>query len=86
MAVDLAHCKRALGGSCRECVCMLPNGAGWAECPKEARGAIDRKSAPAPHYLQPSGDICVDCGSSMMVRTGTCLTCQACGSSSGGCS
>lgn len=33
-----------------------------------------------------SGDICKDCGSAQMVRTGTCLTCQACGSSSGGCS
>jgi hypothetical protein len=33
-----------------------------------------------------SGDICADCGSAAMVRTGTCQTCQACGSSSGGCS
>ena len=33
-----------------------------------------------------SGDICHDCGSVLMVRTGTCLTCMACGSSSGGCS
>lgn len=33
-----------------------------------------------------SGDICQDCGSTSMVRTGTCMTCQACGSSSGGCS
>jgi hypothetical protein len=35
---------------------------------------------------RPSGDVCQDCGSFAMVRTGTCLTCAACGSSSGGCS
>lgn len=33
----------------------------------------------------PTGDVCRDCGSPEMVRTGTCLTCQACGSTSGGC-
>ncbi len=33
-----------------------------------------------------SGDICHDCGSPNMIRTGTCLTCGDCGSSSGGCS
>lgn len=34
---------------------------------------------------QASGDCCKECGSFKMVRTGTCLTCQNCGSSSGGC-
>jgi hypothetical protein len=33
-----------------------------------------------------SGDVCHTCGSPNMVRTGTCLTCQDCGESSGGCS
>lgn len=33
-----------------------------------------------------SGDACNDCGSMRMVRTGTCLTCMDCGSTSGGCS
>lgn len=33
-----------------------------------------------------SGDFCASCGAPSMVRTGTCLTCQSCGSSSGGCS
>lgn len=33
-----------------------------------------------------SGDVCSNCGSASMVRTGTCLTCQSCGSTSGGCS
>lgn len=32
----------------------------------------------------PTGDPCKRCGG-LMVRTGTCLTCQACGESSGGC-
>lgn len=33
-----------------------------------------------------SGNTCASCGSFAMVRTGTCETCQACGSTSGGCS
>jgi hypothetical protein len=37
-------------------------------------------------HSQFSGDICADCGSAAMIRTGTCQTCQACGSTSGGCS
>lgn len=31
-----------------------------------------------------SGDLCPRCGG-IMVRTGTCSTCQSCGESSGGC-
>lgn len=30
-----------------------------------------------------TGDICGQCGSSQMKRSGTCLTCQACGSTTG---
>ena len=30
-----------------------------------------------------TGDICTDCGSSQMVRNGTCLKCNACGSTTG---
>ena len=33
-----------------------------------------------------SGDTCQSCGSFAMKRTGVCLTCEACGSTSGGCS
>jgi hypothetical protein len=33
-----------------------------------------------------TGDPCDHCGLFTMVRTGTCLTCQSCGSTSGGCS
>jgi hypothetical protein len=32
----------------------------------------------------PTGEPCRRCGG-LMVRTGTCLTCQSCGESSGGC-
>ena len=30
-----------------------------------------------------TGDICDDCGSSQMVRNGTCLKCNDCGSTTG---
>ena len=30
-----------------------------------------------------TGDICTDCGSSQMVRSGTCLKCTACGATTG---
>lgn len=43
--------------------------------------------ASRPH-TRPSvqtGEMCTECGG-FMVRTGTCMTCQSCGSSSGGCS
>lgn len=33
-----------------------------------------------------SDNACASCGSFAMIRTGTCETCQACGSTSGGCS
>ena len=33
-----------------------------------------------------TGDECATCGSMRMVRSGTCLTCQECGATSGGCS
>lgn len=40
----------------------------------------------APSGPRISGEVCAHCHQAMMVRTGTCLTCQACGNSSGGCS
>lgn len=30
-----------------------------------------------------TGDFCTNCGSSMLVRTGACVTCQSCGSNTG---
>ncbi|MED5268090.1 MAG: TSCPD domain protein, partial [Candidatus Thermoplasmatota archaeon] len=30
-----------------------------------------------------TGDICDDCGSSQMVRNGTCLKCNSCGATTG---
>lgn len=38
----------------------------------------------APKVKTATGDLCATCGG-LMVRTGTCLTCQGCGNSSGGC-
>jgi hypothetical protein len=93
MSVNLQHCARAWGKSCIECVCRLPDEAGWAECPAEARGIIlPRQSMHAPQHLDQrsapvlSGELCQDCGMFLMIRTGTCMTCQSCGSTSGGCS
>lgn len=91
-------CNRLQGGSVRDCMCRLAHDGGWLECPPEARRVLpkvdpaiiasmadSRATAvrPAPRY---SGDVCHTCGSPNMVRTGTCLTCQDCGDSSGGCS
>jgi hypothetical protein len=33
-----------------------------------------------------TGELCGECGAFAMIRTGTCLTCQMCGGTSGGCS
>jgi len=35
--------------------------------------------------IESTGETCRRCGSFMMVRTGTCKTCQDCGDTSGGC-
>ena len=40
---------------------------------------VRRSAAPA------TGDVCRRCGGANLARTGTCLTCQDCGESSGGC-
>jgi len=40
---------------------------------------------PAVRKLVETGDLCSECGEFAMVRRGTCLTCQACGNTSGGC-
>ena len=39
-----------------------------------------------PLHLTPTGEMCQSCGAFAMIRTGTCLTCQVCHESSGGCS
>lgn len=88
-------CARLYGGSIFNCRCLLPDGAGFLECPPEARGILVAVAeAPPPVVAEaPSaaprnmaGEFCQDCGSPNMIRTGTCLTCANCGSSSGGCS
>lgn len=75
-------CNRLHGGSVRTCGCRLPNPpGGWLQCPPDALGVLARGVAP-----RISGDCCQDCGTFALMRTGTCLTCAICGSSSGGCS
>lgn len=88
MSVDIQHCMRVFGGSCRDCACMLPLEGGWTECPQEARGIIPpRMSKHRREYLGVyAGEFCHSCGSPNMIRTGTCMTCGDCGDSSGGCS
>jgi hypothetical protein len=61
----------------------------WIDEPKPTVAGVGIrtriKSAP---FAEPmlTGELCQDCGAFAMVRTGTCLTCQVCGSTSGGCS
>lgn len=50
--------------------------------PKGGRKPIP-KCPPKPN-AEASDQLCPRCGG-FMVRTGTCLTCQSCGESSGGC-
>lgn len=49
-----------------------------------AEGVPNLKAREASRQSVPSGDPCPRCGG-IMVRTGTCSTCQSCGESSGGC-
>ncbi len=86
-AAEIRVCERLYGGSIKDCACRLPNLAGWAECPDEARGILAPAPAPqpAPQPRTLTGDICDDCGSPNMTRAGTCLLCLNCGSTSGGC-
>jgi hypothetical protein len=73
------ECHRLQGRSILDgdgCRCFLDDG-GFLPCP---RPSPRRERAPML-----AGEICRDCGGPNMVRTGTCLTCQDCGSTSGGC-
>jgi ribonucleoside-diphosphate reductase alpha chain len=58
---------------------------GVAHLPEEAHRPVDRRSeqvraARAKGY---EGDSCGDCGNFTLVRNGTCLKCDTCGSTSG---
>ena len=79
------RCNLLYGGSVRDCYCRIPDGGGWLNCQPEARREI-RNALQLRQLPRLTGDCCQDCGSFAMVRTGVCTTCQACGSSSGGCS
>ena len=52
---------------------------------KEDRPLREITGVPRDRVTNYTGDPCSNCGSFLMVRSGTCLTCQACGSTSGGC-
>lgn len=45
----------------------------------DVRSEYDPQAVAAP---KPSGDVCLDCGG-MLVRTGSCQTCQSCGTTTG---
>lgn len=81
MTITIDRCARAHGQSVHNCECRTADG--WLPCPSEARGIIPPFRATRVAF---TGDICHDCGGPNMVRTGTCLTCQDCGTASGGCS
>ena len=53
-----------------------------AVAPIQERDA-EARARQAARGLGFTGDICDDCGSSQMVRNGTCLKCNACGSTTG---
>lgn len=77
-------CNLAVGGSIRDCGCRVEGG--WAECPAEVRRRLayeranKRHPLPLPGY---TGDVCDICGSSQLIRNGTCLLCTSCGATSG---
>jgi hypothetical protein len=58
--------------------------------PQEERLIEGRQNMFSPKSLAQmkgfTGDPCGTCGQLMMVRSGTCLTCKACGAADGGCS
>lgn len=47
--------------------------------------ALKERASRNGKHVEPTGDVCSVCGG-LLVRTGTCLTCQVCGSTTGGCS
>lgn len=75
-------CNLGLPGGVRACECMLPDKGGWLSCPDTTRAM---KAAVDAGYRRASGNFCTECGG-LLVRTGTCETCQDCGGSTGGCS
>ena len=72
---------RALPLHVHEALRALPRGeehGGFLPSPSDFAAQKPRRSY--------TGDVCRQCGSPNMVRTGTCMTCQECASSDGGCS
>jgi hypothetical protein len=54
----------------------------FREVAAPAEGA-DRNGVRSRLVLQSTGQTCTSCGSSDLVRSGTCLTCRTCGATSG---
>lgn len=78
-----------LAGAVLDAVHALAHAAGAVEAAPAAAPPEPQSNSQPIGFLagpRPSGDVCTSCGAAAMVRTGTCLTCQACGTSSGGCS
>jgi hypothetical protein len=48
--------------------------------------AVRAPAGRAPGSAPATGEMCHECGNFRMVRSGTCLTCLDCASTSGGCS
>lgn len=88
----MMQCHRSIGLSVRNCRMCRVDGGGWLRCPPGVNpvrlSAVEEPLHRVTYAVTMSGtgDVCQDCGAFAMIRTGTCLTCTACGSSSGGCS
>lgn len=85
------RCNLGLPGGVRACECMLPDEGGWLSCPDTLVEQVQENTARAMKavvdagYRRASGNFCIECGG-LLVRTGTCETCQDCGTPTGGCS
>ncbi len=63
---------------------LVTAGPGSAKARSEAGSAVSRDAMVAEARLKGyEGDACVECGSLTMVRNGSCLKCESCGSTSG---
>ena len=57
--------------------------AAWSEMELIIGGGIVVPKKVLSQEEAQTGDVCQDCGGINMVRSGSCLTCQDCGSNSG---
>ena len=86
LPMEEAECHRLRGIGILDgdgCRCFIEGGRGFLPCPKRARSVMLETRRIRSEL---AGEFCRDCGGVAMVRTGTCMTCLNCGSTSGGCS